>query len=148
MKDNNQLQTPISELEQLKTLLPHREPMIMVDGLLHYSEKRAVSTLLIRHDNVFVSNGIFSETGMLEHMAQTAAMHVGYTQSLLKSEVKEGYIAAIKSSHILQRPKLNDVLHTEMEIVYDIDTMTMVKMYSSLDGNIIATAQMSTVLKA
>lgn len=148
MKTNNQLQSPISGLEQIKTLLPHREPMIMVDALLFYTEKRAISTLQISQKNIFVTNGLFSETGLLEHMAQTAALHVGYKQSLSKSEVKEGFIGAIKSSEILSVPKLNDVLQTEMDVIYDIGTMTMVKMNTTVNGKCIATAEMSTILKA
>lgn len=146
MENTNQLQSPISELEQIKILLPHREPMIMVDSLIFYTEKRAISTLSISQNNIFVSNEVFSETGLLEHMAQTAALHAGYKQSLTKSEVKEGFIGAIKSSDISQLPKLNDIIQTEIEIVYDIGTMTMVKINTSLNGKHIAAAEMSTIL--
>lgn len=147
MEKTNQLKSPITEIELIKKLLPHREPMIMVNTLAYFTEKKAVSTLLISEDNIFVSEGVFSEAGILENMAQTAALHIGYKQSLNNNVPKEGFIGAIKSSHISELPKVNETLSTEMEVVYEIGNMTMVKINTSLNGIIIATSEMSTILK-
>ena len=82
MEKNNKLNSPISDPEIIEKLLPHRKPMIMVDRLHFFSEKKAISKLTIVKENIFVTNGYFSETGLLEHMAQTAALHIGYKQFL------------------------------------------------------------------
>ena len=147
MEKTNQLKIPITDIELIKKLLPHREPMIMVNTLAYFTEKKAGSTLLISEDNIFVSDGVFSEAGILEHMAQTAALHIGYKQSLKNNIIKEGFIGAIKSSHISELPKINETLSTEMEVVYEIETMTMVKINTLVNGNCIATSEMTTVLK-
>ncbi len=78
INNDNKLDKPIKDLAVIKQFLPHREPMVMVDGLLFYNEKKAISTLTILKENLFVENGYLAETGLIEHMAQTAALHVGY----------------------------------------------------------------------
>ncbi|WP_271764698.1 hypothetical protein [Aquimarina algiphila] len=147
MEEHNQLKSPISDLKHIEKLLPHRKPMIMVDTLEYFSIKKGVSRFSISENNIFVSNGFFSETGVLEHMAQTAALYMGYKQSLDNIKTKEGFIGAIKSSQIISLPKLNDILSTEIEVVYQIANMTMVKIESSVNGKIIAVSEMSTLLK-
>lgn len=148
MEKNNKLNSPISDLEIIEKLLPHRKPMIMVDGLHFFSEKKAISKLTIVKENIFVTNGYFSETGLLEHMAQTAALHIGYKQFLNCSKVKEGFIGAIKSSKIISLAKVSETISTEVEIIYDVGNMTMVKIKSYIDDNIIGNSEMSTVLKS
>ncbi len=147
MEEINQLKSPISDPKLIEKLLPHRKPMVMVDTLEYYSDKKGISKLSISEDNIFVSNGLFSETGILEHMAQTAALHIGYKQSLNNIEAKEGFIGAIKSSHIKSLPKLNDILSSEIEVVYEVGNMTRVKINTSVNGNSISTSEMSTILK-
>ncbi len=147
MEEYNQLKSPISDIKRIEKLLPHREPMIMVDTLEYFSIKRGICRLSISENNIFVSNGFFSETGILEHMAQTAALHIGYKQSLNNIEAKEGFIGAIKSSEIISLPKLNDTLSTEIEVVYEITNMTMVKIKTSVGGKVIAMSEMNTILK-
>ncbi|WP_033960386.1 hypothetical protein [Psychroserpens jangbogonensis] len=147
MEEPNQLKSSISDPKDIEKLLPHRKPMIMVDTLEYFSDKKGISKLSISEDNIFVSNGFFSETGILEHMAQTAALHIGYKQSLNNIGTKEGFIGAIKSSQIISLPKLNDILTTEIEVIYEVAQMMMVKIKTSVNGNAIAISEMSTVLK-
>ncbi|WP_179345191.1 hypothetical protein [Winogradskyella ursingii] len=147
INNDNKLDQPITDLAVIKQFLPHREPMIMVDGLLFYNEKKAISTFTILKENLFIENGYFAETGLIEHMAQTAALHVGYKNYSEKKPVKEGFIGAIKSCEIVELPQLNITIKTEVEITYEIAAMTMVKLKSMIDEKIIATAEMSTVLK-
>jgi len=72
------MKTPITDLADLKKLLPHREPMMMVDSLLEFSASKATVGFTIVKENLFVANNEFSETGLIEHMAQAAALYTGY----------------------------------------------------------------------
>ncbi len=148
MENTNQLKAPITDLNFIKKLLPHREPMIMVDALLFYNSKKGVSNLIISDENIFVENGNLSETGVMEHMAQTAALHIGYKFYANKAPVKEGFIASIKSSKIFTLPNVNDAIITEATIAYEAAGMTMVKFVSKVNSKIMATAEMNTILKS
>lgn len=144
--EENLLKEPITELEFIKKLIPHSEPMIMVDALVHYSPLKAISKLNIPGTNIFVEDGYFGETGLIEHMAQTAALYTGYKFYLDKLPVKEGFIGAVKSLNIWGLPKINDTITTEVQITYEVANMTVVKLITSLRGKIIAEAEMNTVI--
>ncbi|TYB74094.1 hypothetical protein ES676_07885 [Bizionia saleffrena] len=146
MKDHDFI-LPISNIDVIKQLIPHREPMIMVDGLLHFEGRMARATLTILKENIFIENNRLSETGLLEHMAQTAALHTGYKFKSKNKNVKEGMIAAIKSASILNVPQVNDTIISEVYITYEAEMLSMVSITTTLHDDIIASAQMNTVLK-
>lgn len=144
--EENLLKEPIRESDFIKKLIPHREPMVMVDALVHYSPLKATSELTIPDTNIFVEDGYFSEAGLIEHMAQTAALYTGYKFYLEQLPVKEGFIGSIKSLNIVNLPKINDTLTTKVHITYEFANMTIVKLITTLGGKMIAEAEMNTVL--
>ncbi|MCK0123262.1 hypothetical protein MWU76_02505 [Gelidibacter sp. F2691] len=140
------MKTPITDLADLKKLLPHREPMMMVDSLLEFSASKATVGFTIVKENLFVAHNEFSETGLIEHMAQAAALYTGYKYYADNQPAKEGFIASIKTLSIQQLPKVNAYLKTEVAIVYELMHLTTVKL-SIFNGNIeIANAEMNLVL--
>ena len=144
--EGNILKEPIRESDFIKKLIPHREPMVMVDALVHYSYLKATSELTIPDTNIFVEDGYLSETGLIEHMAQTAALYTGYKFHREKFPVKEGFIGSVKSLNILRLPNVNDTITTEVHIIYEVANMTIVKLITTLGGKMIAEAEMNTVL--
>ncbi|WP_051210033.1 hypothetical protein [Gelidibacter mesophilus] len=139
---------PITDLATIKKLLPHREPMIMVDALLKYTNGEATVGLTILKDNLFVTKAEFSETGLIEHMAQAAALYIGFKNHDQNQAAKEGFIASIKKLHIQRLPKVGEVLKTEVTIIHEIMHMSTVKLSIFINDVEIATAEMNTVLKA
>ena len=83
--------------------------MVMIDKLLFSDTEKCITGLHITEENIFCNDGLFREPGLIENMAQTAAVQAGYNSSL-KSEqgkFKEapiGFIGAIKDLkiHLLQ----------------------------------------------
>ncbi|MCK5765821.1 MAG: hypothetical protein KAH26_07550, partial [Bacteroidales bacterium] len=59
-------------------LLPQGSPMIMVDTLISHDDRRTVTAFTIKKENIFVVNGRFSEAGLIENMAQSAALRTGW----------------------------------------------------------------------
>ena len=148
MKSKNHLQAPINDRGLIKKLIPHREPMIMVDGLHHYNEKEAIASLTLREDNLFVADGMLSESGLIEHMAQTAALHAGYKFYTKNKPIREGFIASIKTFELKGHlPKVNDTIESGVNILFEGAGMTNVKITSQINNRIIAVFEMTTVLK-
>lgn len=141
------LKIPITDLAIIKQLLPHREPMIMVDSLLEFSDGKASVGFTILKDNLFLGHDEFSETGLIEHMAQAAALYAGFKNHSENNPVKEGFIASIKKLDIQQLPKVDAFLKTDVFIIHEIMHMTTVKLSTFIDGIEIANAEMNTVLK-
>jgi len=99
----------------------------MVGKLLYTDENTTRSSFVIGADNVFVRNNLFQEAGLLENIAQTAALRVGYIGHVENKPVVVGYIGAVKNLEIFNLPKVNDEIITEVTIetkVMDITVLT------------------------
>ena len=77
--------TALLEKETVENLLPQKFPFVMVDAMYSYTETSLISGLTIQNDNIFTENNIFLEAGLIEHMAQSVALHTGY-QFFLRNE--------------------------------------------------------------
>lgn len=143
----NLLKAPITDQNTILKLIPQRPPIVMVDALLYFDATKVVSALTITEDNMFVDDGIFTEPGLIEHMAQTVALYTGYHFYIQSIPAPEGYIGAIKGVTINKLPEVHQQLETEVEILQEVMGVTLVKGTTKLNGETIVTAQMKTVLK-
>ena len=100
----------------ISSLLPQKPPFVMVDQLLHSDEMVTRSSFRITEDNVFTINGQFTEAGLMENMAQTAAARAGYMAGIENKPVKVGYIGSVKNLEIFGLPQTNDNILTEIKI--------------------------------
>ena len=143
----NLLKEPITDQELILKLIPQRAPIVMVDSLLYFEESKVISGLTVSEDNMFVQNGFLTEPGLIEHIAQTVALYTGYHFYINNIPAPEGYIGAIKSVTIEKLPKVNMQIETEVEILQEIMGVTLVQGTTTLNDEVIVTAQMKTVLK-
>ena len=141
------LEIPITDLETIKKLIPHREPMVMVGSLLEFEDGKARVGFSISKDNLYVVNGEFSETGLIEHMAQAAALYIGFKNHAEQENAKEGFIASIKKLKLKELPKVGQEIEPKVSIINEIMLKTTVKVSTFSTGVEIANAQMNTVLK-
>ncbi|RMA65736.1 hypothetical protein [Ulvibacter antarcticus] len=142
----NLLAEKITDKHFVQNLIPQKKPFIMVDKLLFYSEKQVVSGFTIPTDNIFCHNNTFIASGLIEHMAQTIALHTGYQYFLKKKPAPTGYIGAIKKVEINKLPKASEELTTTVKILHEIMGVTLVTIETQSGGIVIATGEMKTVL--
>ncbi|WP_312090524.1 hypothetical protein [Chryseobacterium sp.] len=138
---------PSSDKQFVESLIPQKFPFVMVSELAEYSENHLISGFTIEEENIFVSNGIFQASGLIEHQAQSVALHTGYQFYLLGKQAPTGYIGAIKSFEAETLPKVNDVLKTEVSILNEMMGVTLVEIITKINNEIIAKSQMKTVVK-
>ena len=136
----------IFEKEFVENLLPQKFPFVMVDKMYSYTETSLVSGLKIQSDNIFYHNGSFVEAGLVEHMAQSVALHTGYQFYLKQEPAPTGYIGSIKDIEIKELPKLDEEIQTTVSILQEFGGITLVDIVTKLNGVEIATGQMKTVL--
>jgi predicted hotdog family 3-hydroxylacyl-ACP dehydratase len=136
----------IIEKESLEQLLPQKFPFVMVTALCDYSENTLVSGLKVNEDNIFYHDGILLESGLIEHMAQSVALHTGYSFFLRDEPAPTGYIGSIKEVQILKLPRLNQEIKTTVTILQEFAGITLVDLTSRIDDEVIATGQMKTIL--
>jgi len=98
----------------------------MVGKLLAVDGSITRSSFCIEANNVFVKNNLFLEAGLLENMAQTAALGIGYAAKEDNKPVTVGYIGAVKDLEIFNLPIVTDELITETTIVNRILNVTII----------------------
>ncbi len=130
----------------VEKLLPQKFPFVMVDKMFSYTETEIVSGLKIQEDNIFFHNGNLVESGLIEHMAQSVALHTGYEFFLKQEIAPTGYIGSIKNVEIKELPKLHDEIKTTVTILQQFAGITLVDIVTTLDDVKIAFGQMKTVL--
>jgi predicted hotdog family 3-hydroxylacyl-ACP dehydratase len=130
----------------VENLLPQKFPFVMVDKMYSYTEDTLVSGLRIQNDNIFFYDGNLVEAGLIEHMAQSVALHTGYQFLLKKESAPIGYIGSIKDVEIRKLPKINDEIKTAITIIQEFGGITLVDVVTKLNGVEIASGQMKTVL--
>jgi predicted hotdog family 3-hydroxylacyl-ACP dehydratase len=139
-------QLPTSDQNFVESLIPQRFPFVMVNSIAEYSETQLVSGFEVKEENIFVQDGIFQASGLVEHQAQSVALHTGYKYYLLGKEAPTGYIGAIKTFEALQLPKLGDKLTSEVSIINEMMGVTLVDVVTKLNDEVIAKSQMKTVV--
>ncbi|MCJ7933653.1 MAG: hypothetical protein MUW56_08485 [Chryseobacterium sp.] len=138
---------PTSDKDFVESLIPQRFPFVMVHEITEYSESHLISGFEIREDNLFIQDGVFQASGMIEHQAQSVALHTGYQYFLLGKDAPTGYIGAIKSFEAEILPKTGDHLASEITILNEVMGVTLVDIVTRLNGKVIAKSQMKTAVK-
>ena len=141
--------------QDIQLYLPQHPPFLMVDTLETIDDKSAVSTFKILSDNVLLEDDtLFTEAGMIENIAQTAALQAGYHFSSpstdkvsVSTQAPVGYIGALKDFQILQQPKVGDLLHTTIIIEHQIGRASVIKGEIKIGTQVIATGELKIFLQ-
>ncbi|MGN6178903.1 MAG: 3-hydroxyacyl-ACP dehydratase [Mucilaginibacter sp.] len=129
-------------MPNIAALIPQKAPFVMVGQLLHCDETTTCTSFIIDADNVMVSDGEFTEGGLMENIAQTAAVRAGYMAEA-GDEVKGGYIASLKNFEVLRLPKVGDELITEVAVADHVFDMTVISGKVTCNGMVLAKCEMS-----
>ena len=115
----------------------------MVDKLLFCDDTTAQTAFRVPEENVLVFNGVLSEAGIMENIAQTAAASAGYLAKTENKPVAVGYIGAVKNFEVFDLPVVNDELNTEVKIESRIFDMTIIFGMVKVDGKLMAQCEMN-----
>jgi predicted hotdog family 3-hydroxylacyl-ACP dehydratase len=99
----------------------------MVDALVFADDKISRSIFTINQNNILVENGFFSEAGLMENIAQTAAAGEGFRAIKENRPVAVGFIGAIKNFVVLELPGVGETLTTEIVIREQIFNVTLIE---------------------
>ena len=137
----------ISSPDIILNLIPQRPPFVLVDKIYEHTESEILSGFTIPSDHILVNeNQKLSEAGMIEHFAQTIALHQGYNFYLKNQPAPVGYIGSIKNIDILELPQVGEEVQTRIEILNQIMGVTMVKGDVYCNEKLIAHGEMRTIV--
>lgn len=110
----------------IHTLLPQQEPFVMIGTLIHFEMTKTVTELVVSEDNIFVNDGKFSASGLIENMAQTCAARLGYVNKyILQKGIQIGYIGAIRNMQVYELPNVGDKITTTVNIREEVFGMIL-----------------------
>jgi len=133
--------------EEIEKLIPQKAPFVLVDKIIAHEEHRIVAGFKVPSEHVLVNaEGFLTEPGIIEHFAQSIALHQGYDFAKRQFPAPVGYIGSIKNFDIQQLPKVGQELSTTIHILHKMMGVTMVKGEVLADGLQIATGEMRTVI--
>lgn len=127
-------------------LIPQRTPLVMVDALYSFNETEIEAGLSVSSNNIGVVDNYMHESGIIEHMAQTVALHTGYDYFLKKQTPPTGYIGAIKKIDIYRLPKVGEELITHGKIIQEFLGVTLIELNTFCNDEKIASGEMKTVI--
>lgn len=111
---------PLLKGEVVLNYIPQRPPMVMVDTLWSTDEVTTTGGLTVTADNIFVENNRFAAPGLMEHIAQTAAIRAGYFFKKQGKKVPLGFIGSFKNLEIHQLPEVGSELKTKVSLLHEV----------------------------
>ena len=112
-------------VDNILPLIPQKPPFVFVDKLLHADNEMVRSEFTVLKDTLFIDKGIFQEAGLMENMAQTAALRAGYRALAENKSVHAGYIGSVTGFEVFGLPQVNDQLTTEVYITGQVFNVTI-----------------------
>lgn len=136
---------PLYTEEQLRAidvheLLPQQEPFVMIGCLTQIDEVRTVTEMVISPQNIFVDDGQFSASGLIENIAQSCAARIGFVNKyILHNGIQIGVIGAVKNFQVVSLPKAGQTINTTVDTVSEVFGMTLAKATVTCEGEVLAT---------
>ena len=127
--------------------IPQRFPIVMIHDLIEASDTHAVTRLAVEAENVFVSDGVFAEPGLVENIAQTAAVHIGFQCASRNQPIPIGYIAAIRALEIHKLPPVGTTVKTTVTIMNKVLELTVAEGKVELEGVLLCSCEMRIFAK-
>ena len=127
-------------------LIPQRPPFVMVDRLLHFDTQTTITEFEVRADNIFVDDGKLSSEGLVENIAQTCAVRMGYISLMSNTPVKVGVIGAISNMAINFLTQCGARLTTRIDLLEEVFQMTLVNAQVTVGEDVVASANMKIAL--
>ena len=133
-------------MDNILELIPQRAPIVMVDEFIGIEDNMSKTRLHVTDDNIFVNDGIFSECGLIEHIAQSAAARVGFIFKSKNQEIPLGYIGSVNDFVLTENPKSGDVIETTVEVLQEVFNITLINAICYVEGREIASCKMKIFL--
>lgn len=138
--------------QDVLNFIPQRQPIVVVHGLLSHAENTSTSVFHVEADHLFVRDGKFLPSGLMENIAQTAALRSGYHFSQLMKDGGEaqeppiGFIGALKNFVVADLPSVGSELRTTVTVTHEVMGMQVVDGSVMCGKNVIASCEMKIFL--
>lgn len=133
--------------DEVLEFIPQRAPIVMVDEFFGVDSEVSISGLTVKRENIFCEEGVLQECGIIEHIAQSAALRVGYIYKSQGKEIPIGYIGSVSKLKIFHLPKEEETLKTEIRVEQEVFNITLINAKTKVGDLNIAECQMKIFLQ-
>jgi len=133
--------------ENITSIIPQKEPFVMVHNLISADEKEFKSTFNIDADNLFLTEGTLQEPSLIENIAQTVAAGFGFLDKASGGKPKIGFIGGISKLKVHHLPQLNQEINTTITHLYQFENIYLVKGENFCDGKLLVECEMKIVVQ-
>ena len=123
--------------DDIKRLIPQRDPFMMVDEFEQQDENTARTALTVSRAIYFMlPDGMISPTGLIEHIAQSCS---ALAASKVNSDTAPiGMIVEVKNFCCHRRPQVNEQIHTVVTFGFSFGNMTLAHGVSTIGEETVA----------
>lgn len=133
--------------DSITQYIPQRAPFVMIDELISATEEGFQTTFTIEESNLFLENGLLSESSLIENIAQTCAAGFGYINSQKgNGEGQLGFIGAVSKLTVSNQAKLGDNIATNVTIMTSFDAIHLIEGTATSNGVELLKCQMKIVI--
>lgn len=133
--------------QDILSFLPQRSPFVMIDNLLVATEALITTTFTVREGHELVKERNFTEAGLVENMAQTAASGTGALATTKGKAPPVGFIGGLKNLKIKKLPSIGETIQTEVIFVHQVLNAHIVQAAVMLNGEEIAHCELKIFLQ-
>lgn len=139
-------QFPITNKGKILEILPQRDPILMVDTFYDCSTRFATMGFTVNPGSYLFSGRYLSESGVIEHIAQSAILFTKYQYYLNNEEPRLAHIGEITDLHISYLPKDGEMLVTTIEKIGEFHNLILIEADTVTESEIVANCQIKILL--
>ena len=130
----------------IESLIPHREKIKIISGILEIKETTAISTAVVNPNWPSYDEGEVNSLVLIEAIAQTTAIVEGYKRKQKGKDGVKGWLVGIKSAEFnVAKIPVNTNLMIMIENKYTFDNYAVVKGTVKTGENVLATATLQAL---
>jgi len=134
---------PITEIQHL---IPQKDPFVLVSSCISHDESDTVATFIIPANHVLVEDNRLSPYGLIEHMAQSAAIRSGLAAQMKNEPPPIGFIGTINDAIIHHLPPVGAEIHTTVHQTTALLNIIVIETQCFMSDRLIAQSKMKIVL--
>lgn len=127
--------------------IPQAAPFEMIDELVQVTEAETQTKFTVREAHLFVEDGAFTEPGLIENMAQTAAAGTGWKAAQHNASAPVGFIGAVKNFEVSYLPRIGDTIISTVVMQHQVMNAHIVQANVRLQDKVIASAEFKIFLQ-
>lgn len=133
--------------KSILSYLPHRAPFVMVSNLLKVAEDQFETDFLVERENIFVADGMLTESALIENIAQTCACGFSYLGQENEAQGRVGYIGSVSKLILHELPPVNSRIITKATVTHHLGNIFVIKGENFLNGKILLECEMKIVVQ-